>query len=243
MEENMEEKNAEEKKEVKEEKGKVLKNERDVVLPGDVIVDSMDYLPGKNCFREGSLIVSKRIGLVYFKNRVIEVVPLAGMYMPEPGDMVIGVVEDVQRNGWSVNINSPYEAFLPLSGVREFIDPVKTDMSKIYAVGDVIYGKVVLVSPAKSIHISMKDIKTRKFIDGRIVKISSVKVPRLIGKQGSMINLVKDKTGCRISVGQNGLVWLQGEKENLAVDVIKTIERRSHTDGLTDYIEKILIKK
>jgi len=230
----------EEKKEP--ETGKVFKKEKDVALPGDAIVDSMDYLPGRNCFREGSVIVSKRIGLVYFKNRVIEVVPLAGMYMPEPEDMVIGVVEDVQRNGWAIDVNSPYEAFLPLSGVREFIDPMKTDLSKIYAVGDVIYGKITMVSPAKSIHISMQDIKTRKFNEGRIVKISSVKVPRLIGKQGSMINLIKDKTGCRISVGQNGLVWLQGEKENLAVKAIKTIEKKSHTDGLTDYIEKLLSK-
>jgi len=231
----------EEKKEIT--KVKVFKKEKDVVLPGDEIVDSMEYLPGRNCFREGSGIVSKRIGLVYFKNRVIEVVPLAGMYTPEPGDMVIGIVKEVQRNGWAIDINSPYEAFLPLSGVREFIDPMKTDLSKIYGAGDVIYGKVTMVSPAKSIHVSMQDIKTRKFSEGRIVKISPVKVPRLIGKQGSMINLIKDKTGCRISVGQNGVVWLQGENEILAVKAIKTIERKSHTDGLTDYIEKLLSKK
>ncbi len=221
-------------------KGKVLKKEKDVVLPGDVIVDSMDYLPGKNCYREGSTIVSKRIGLVYFKNRVIEVVPLAGMYMPEPGDMVIGVVKDVQRNGWVVDINSPYEAFLPLSGVREFIDPVKTDMTKIYAIGDVIYGKITTVTPLKAIYMSMQDPKARKFTEGRIVKISPVKVPRLIGKRGSMINLVKTKTRCRISVGQNGVIWLQGENESLAVKAIKVVERRSHTDGLTDYVEKLL---
>jgi len=231
----------EEKKEI--EKGKVLKKDKDVVLPGESIVDSMDYLPGKNCFREGGIIVSKRIGLVYFKNRVIEVVPLAGMYTPEPGDMIIGVVEKVERNGWAININSPYEAFLPLSGVREFVDPMKTDLSKIYGVGDVIYGKITMVSPAKSIHVSMQDVKTRKFSEGRIVKISPVKVPRLIGKHGSMINLVKDKTSCSISVGQNGLVWLQGENETLAVRAIRTIEKKSHTDGLTDYIEKLLSKK
>lgn len=227
---------------ISEDKGKVFKKEKDVVLPGDKIVDSMDYLPGKNCFREGNSIISKRIGLVYFKNRVIEVVPLAGMYIPEPGDMIIGVVENIERNGWTININSPYEAFLPLSGVREFVDPMKTDLSKIYSIGDVIYGKVSMVSPAKRIYISMQDIKTRKFNEGRIVKISPVKVPRVIGKHGSMISMIKNKTGCRISVGQNGLIWLQGDNENLAVKAIKTIEERSHIDGLTDYIEKLLSK-
>ncbi len=222
---------------------KALKNEKEVVLPGDSIIESMDYLPGKNTFRDGNAIVSKRIGLVYFKGRVIEVIPLAGVYTPNVGDMVIGEVKEVQHSGWIVDVCSPYEAFLPLSGVREFVDPGKMDMSRIYAKGDIIYGKISLVSPANSIHITMQDQKARKFDGGRVVKINSVKVPRLIGKMGSMINLIKDKTGCRISVGQNGLVWLQGENENLAVKVIKTIEEKSHSEGLTNYIEKLLEKK
>ncbi|MBN2042897.1 MAG: RNA-binding protein [Candidatus Aenigmarchaeota archaeon] len=222
---------------------KALKNDKDVVLPGDKIIDSMDYLPGKNTFREGNSIISKRIGLVYFKGRVIEVIPLSGVYVPSVGDMIIGEVKEVQHSGWIIDINSPYEAFLPLSGVREFVDPGKMDMSKIYGTGDIIYGKISLVSPANSIHVTMQDQKARKFDGGRVVRINSVKVPRLIGKMGSMINLIKDKTGCRISVGQNGIVWLQGENEVLAVEVIKTIEDKSHSEGLTNYIEKLLEKK
>jgi exosome complex component RRP4 len=225
-----------------EEKAKGFKKDRDLVLPGDEIIESMDYLPGKNCFREGNSIISKRVGLVHFKGRVIEVIPLSGMYMPEVGDMVIGKIEEIQHSGWIVNINSPYQAFLPLSGVREFIDPSKTDMSKIYSIGDIIYGRISLVSPSKDINISMQDSKARKFGNGRIVRISPVKVPRLIGRQGSMINMIKDKTGCRISVGQNGLIWIQGGNENLAVKVINIINEKSQSEGLTDYIEKILSK-
>ena len=212
----------------------------ELVLPGDKIIESMEYLPGRNCFRDGNSIYSKRLGIVYYKGRVIEVIPLSGIYMPEVEDMIIGEVKEAERNGWTIDINSPYEAFLPLAGVREFIDPMKTDLSKIYAAGEVVYGKVSMVSPSKSIHISMKDPKARKFTNGRIVKISPVKVPRVIGKQGSMINLIKDKTGCRISVGQNGVIWMQGEKENLAAKAIQIIEEKSHIEGLTDYIQKIL---
>lgn len=219
------------------------KKDKTVVLPGDRIIESMEYLPGRNCFRDGDSIISKRLGLAHFKGHVIEVVPLSGMYVPEIGDMVIGEVEEVQHAGWVVDINSPYQAFLPLSGVAEFIDPAKTDMSKIYKKGDMIYGKISLVSPAKSIHISMQAPKTRKFTGGRMLRISPVKVPRLIGKQGSMINLIKDKTGCMISVGQNGLIWLQGEHEELAARAIEEIEKKSHIEGLTDHIEKMLSKK
>ena len=217
--------------------------EKELVLHGDLLIDSMDYLPGKNCYRDGNSIVSKRLGLVHFKGHVIEVIPLSGVYMPEIGDMVVGRIEDVQHSGWIVDINSPYEAFLPLSGVREFVDSQKTDMSKIYGKGDMIYGKVTMVSPNKSIHISMQDPKTRKFDKGRIVQISAVKVPRLIGKHGSMINMIKDNTGCRISVGQNGLIWLQGENEALAVEAINIIEEKSQSEGLTEYVQNLLNKK
>ena len=216
------------------------RNERKVVLPGEQIVESMDYLPGRNCYRDGDSIFSKRLGVVYYRGRVIDVVPLSGKYMPEPEDMVIGTVKEVQYSGWIIDINSPYKAFLPLAGVRGFLDPARTDLSKIYGIGDVIYAMVLDVTPMKDVKISMKDPSTRKFENGRIVKISPVKVPRVIGKQGSMINMIKDRTGCRISVGQNGVIWIQGEKENLAAKAIMEIEEKSQISGLTDHIGKLL---
>ena len=100
----------------------LLKKERQVVIPGDEIVKSMDFLPGKNCFREGQSLYAKKLGLVSLSNRVISVIPLNSVYMPKVGDMVIGKVEEIQSNGWLINIDSPYSAYLPLSGVKEFID-------------------------------------------------------------------------------------------------------------------------
>jgi exosome complex component RRP4 len=217
-----------------------MTEERKFVLPGEIIVDSMDFLPGKNCYREGNGIYAKKIGIVYTKGRVVEVVPLSGVYIPEVSDMIIGEVKEVQYSGWVIDINSPYSAYLPLSGVREYIDPLKTDLSRIYSTGDMIYGKVSIVSALKTIHISMQDPRCRKLRGGRIVKITSVKVPRLIGKQGSMINLIKERTGCRIMVGQNGLVWLDGENIDLAVEAIREVEEKSHIEGLTNHVEKML---
>jgi len=216
--------------------------DRDFVVPGDEIIKSMDYLPGRNCFRENDSIFAKRLGLVSIENRVISVIPLSGVYIPRTGDMVIGEVKDIQSNGWIVDIDSSYRVFLPLSGVREFIDTTKTDLSRIYDVGDMIYAKVSLIKNAESIHISMQDTRSRKFRDGRIIMIGPAKVPRLIGKQGSMVNLVKTKTGCKISVGQNGRIWLEGEKEELAIKAIKTIEKESYINGLTDKISELLEK-
>ena len=75
------------------------------------------------------------------------------------------------------------------------------------------------------------------------MKITPSKVQRLIGREGSMIEMIKDKTKTQIIVGQNGIVWLKGEKESLAVKAVLTIENESHTVGLTDRVSQLLDKE
>ena len=106
--------------------------------------------------------------------------------------------------------------------------------------------KIVNVTKSVAIDLSMKGPGLRKLTDGTIIKIAPSKVPRVIGKQGSMINLIKEKTGCKVSVGQNGLVWVQGEdtaKELIAINAIKEIDRKAQTKGLTEEITKLLSKE
>ena len=57
-----------------------------------------------------------------------------------------------------------------------------------------------------------------------------------------MISLIKGKTGCRISVGQNGVVWLEGENEDLAIEAINLVSNESYIDGLTDRVSGLLEK-
>jgi len=219
----------------------LLKNDRDFVIPGDKLVETIDYLPGKNCFREGDSIIAKKIGLVSVNGRVVSVIPLNEVYVAKAGDMVIGEITEIQSNGWVVNIDATVEAYMPLSGVREFIDTNKTELSRYYATGDVIYAKISMANHS-TVHVSMDDSRARKFRSGRIIKFNPAKVPRLIGKQGSMISLIKGKTGCRISVGQNGVVWLEGENEDLAISAINLVKDESYIEGLTDRVSELLDK-
>ena len=216
----------------------LLKQEREFVVPGDKIVSSMEFVPGKNTFRDGESIYSKRLGIVHLENHVISVVPLSGGYTPQIGDMVIGEIEDTQANGWFVTLEAPHSAYLSLSGVRGYVRQ-GTDLTRIYNVGDLIYVKIVSVSK-QGVSLSMQDDRARKLSGGKVITVEPVKVPRVIGKQGSMISLIKRKTGSNIVVGQNGIVWLQGGDEDLATVVIKMVERESHKEGLTDMIEKFL---
>jgi len=213
--------------------------EREIIVPGEEIVKSMEFLPGRNCFREGEHIISKKLGLVSLNSRVVSVIPLSGAYIPRSGDMVIGNIVNIQGNGWVVDVKAPFDAFLPLSGVREYIDTRKTSLTKFYDMDDTIYAKVASTE-GSSTYLSMQDVKARKFHGGRIVKISPSKVPRLIGKQGSMISIIKEGTGCRINAGQNGLVWIEGGDMQKCIDAIRLVETEAAKGGLTDRISKFV---
>jgi exosome complex component RRP4 len=224
-------------------KSEILVKERQLVIPGESLAMGLDFLPSTGSFRENNEIKSKILGLARIKDRFVSVIPLSGVYIPKTRDGVIGFVEDMQTTMWIVDINSPYTAILLLGdAVGEYVDLNKTDISIYYDIGDVIYSKVLNVSKAKRVQLTMDDHRTRKLIGGRILKITPSKVPRVIGKAGSMIELIKEKTKCQIIVGQNGIIWIKGEKEGLAAKAILTIERESHITGLTDKISELLDK-
>jgi len=118
------------------------------------------------------------------------------------------------------------------------------DLSKIMGIGDYVVVKITKVTSQKLIDLTMKEPGLRKITGGRIIKINSQKVPRVIGKEGSMVSLIKNKTRCEISIGQNGLVWVKGTPENelLAEKAVHLVAEKSHLSGLTDKVNEFLIK-
>ena len=118
----------------------------------------------------------------------------------------------------------------------------KKEINKVYDVGDVLFLRVVEVDEIKKAKLGLKGRGMGKFKGGIIVDIAPTKVPRLIGKKGSMINMIKDKTKCKIVVGQNGLVWVKGNEdmEQLTREIIHLIEEEAHTSGLTNKIKNKL---
>ncbi len=227
-----------------ESKSKIMIEDKKTVVPGEVLAKGIDYLPGHNSYKKDGKVRSKILGLARVKNHLINVIPLSGAYMPQENDGVIGEIVDVQPTSWLVDINSPYTGYLSLSeGVEEFVDLSKKDLTDYFDVGDVVYAKVNKVTKRKDVSLTMKDRICRKLKGGNIIKITPAKVPRLIGKSGSMVETIKDKTGSKIIIGQNGFVWIKGGKESLTTKAVLKVERESHKDGLTDKIEKMLEKE
>ena len=223
--------------------GELCIAERTVVVPGQVLAKGMDFLPGYAVFRDGEELVATRVGIAEVRGRLVKITPLAGAYVPKRDDLIIGHIVDIALNGWRVDFGWAYEANLsPRDAVSEFVER-GADLSQYYDVDDYIMAQIAQVVSAKFIDLSMKGPGLRKLGPGTIIEVNPAKVPRIIGKQGSMISMVKEKTGCRISVGQNGIVWLCGQTpamERLAISAIRQIEAESHTSGLTDRIKVLL---
>jgi len=213
---------------------------REIVVPGEVLGDVKEARASHGTFVEDDKIISKFLGIPKKSDDYLSVVPLSGVYVPKREDKVIGFVTGVEKVGWTVDINSPWTAFLSLSeAVDEFVDLKRTDISRYYDVDDIIYAQVSDVRRS-DVQLSMNTPIARKLKGGVTIKITPSKVPRLIGKAGSMINTIKEKTKTIIRVGQNGIVWISGENIEKAIKAIKMIDEKSHIIGLTDEISKLL---
>ena len=226
--------------------GKLVIKDKEIAVPGEILAEGMDYLPGAGTYREGEKIFSSKLGLVNIDGRALKLIPLAGKYQPKRGDTIIGYVKDIMINSWMIDIDSAYHAMMNAKdGTSEYIQR-GADLTQYYTFGDYVVCKITNVTPQKLVDVTMKGPGLRKLKEGRVIKINTYKVPRVIGKKGSMVSMIKNATGCRIIVGQNGLTWLQNEDpkmEMLAVKTIEKIEREAHISGLTGRIKKFLEKE
>lgn len=224
---------------------KLLVKEKNVVVPGQILATGMEFLPSHGTYRKDENILANRVGVAVIDGKVIRTIPLSGKYLPKRNDIIIGRVIDIISMGWRVEFNSPYTGLVPVrDGTFEFV-PKGADLSRYYDIGDYFVGKITNVSGQNLVDISIKGQGLHKLRGGRIVIVNTNKVPRIIGKKGSMVSMIKQATDSKITVGQNGWVWLSGEPamENLAVLAIKKIERESHISGLTDRIKVFLEEK
>ncbi len=221
----------------------VFFEKKQLVTPGELLAEG-DYLPGENTYVEQNKIYSSRIGLVDTDVKKVNVVALRAFYVPKMGDIVIGTVLEVGFNGWTVDIKSPYSALLRASDVlsRPF-KPQNDELSAVLNAGDLIVAKIASYDRAHDPQLTVGEPGLGKITRGQILQVTPTKIPRVIGRKGSMISMIKQETNCQIILGLNGVVLVTGkslEEEELAITAIKKIEEESHTSGLTDRITQLL---
>ena len=224
----------------------LLVERRQLVAPGDLLAEG-EYLAGDNAYKDDGRIYAQRLGLADVRGKRVSVVALKGPYMPRVGDLVIGRIVDTTLGGWIVDINSPYTANLSVSDVMgKPFSPEMVSLTKILAIGDIIIAKISAFDRTRDPALTIKERGLGKVEGGVVIDLTPTKVPRLIGKKGSMINMIKQLTGCEVIAGQNGKVLIKGRNlkmVELAIHSVRMVEEQAHTSGLTDRIRKFIEEK
>lgn len=216
---------------------------RNIVTPGDLLAED-DYVAGDNTYKKDGKIYATRVGLVDYEDHKIFVVALKAFYVPSVGDLVIGNVVEAGLGAWIIDIKAPYPAVLRAAdALNRPFKPQRDDMPSILDVGDVVMAKIVAYDRTRSPLLTVREPDLGKVKRGQVVEVTPTKIPRVIGRKGSMISMLQQETDCQITVGQNGVILVSGrspENEQLAVMAIRKIEEEAHTSGLTDRVTEMI---
>ena len=213
------------------------------VLPGDFITTAPLRLQN-NVVLEGKRIISTTIGLSDVSDDSVRVISLTSVYLPKIDDLVIGTIQYIHGNSWFADINSCYQGMLlgqDVFGRGSY--PTKSEMEERLSKGDIIFAKIANSDRQREPLISIADQSLGKIDSGELVKISPTKIPRLIGKHGSMIQTIEESTNATITVGQNGLIILKCDNSaglKKAIASVKMIGMIQYEVNIEDKIQNIL---
>ena len=220
-----------------------MDNKRKYVIPGDVVTTG-PFRPEQNVILEGEKIISTTIGISEIYEDSVRVITLTGKYIPKIDDLVIGKVNSHTSLSWELDINSCYVGFLPAQDVfgRDF-SAHADELSTKLKTGDLVAARIANFDRTRDPLVTISDRDLGKIDSGDLVKISPSKVPRLIGKRGSMIQMIEMTTNAAVTIGQNGWVVVSCETtEGLlkAKKAIEMVDQKAHVANLTDQIKEML---
>ena len=223
-----------------------MENKRKYVIPGDTVTTG-PYRPEQNVILDGNKIISTTIGISEIYDDSVRVIPLTGKYIPKINDLVIGKVISHTSLSWELDINSCYVGFLPAQDVfgRDFSAHADELTSKLKA-GDLVAARIANFDRTRDPLVTIADRDLGKIDSGDLIKISPSKVPRLIGKRGTMIQTIETATEAVITIGQNGWVVVSCENpEGLlkAKKAIQMVNEQAHVANLTDQVKEMLESK
>lgn len=195
-----------------------------VYIPGELITSDQKRV-GKNAYLKDGKVYSSVLGLADSEKDIVNVVSFKGKYFPAHNDVVIGIVVQEVHSGYLVDVNSFYFSYIHRESVRDRLN-----------VGSIVSAKVSNVDEVNDISLE----NPRFMFGGEVFSIVPVKVPRLIGKNGSMLDIIKQGTGSSLVVGKNGFVWAKGGNIDLLRKVVRLVEAEAHLPNLTAKVEDFL---
>jgi len=185
-----------------------------LVIPGDTIEISGDFTAGSGIIKIENRLIAPQLGHVKTNNGTCYLQPCNSAFMPRSGDLVIGHVTSMRSNLWMFDICGPFEALLPMS-----LSPWNTqfgDLEEHMVVGDYALLRVQEVDSQHGVVCTMKGIGLRKISTGIVEYIGSNSIKYFIGTEGKNLQKIKEVTGCRITVADNGRIWVEGDESGIA---------------------------
>jgi exosome complex component RRP4 len=213
------------------------------VIPGDVITTAPLRLEG-NVVLDGKRVMATCMGLSDVSSDSVRVIPLTGVYLPKIDDLVLCTISLVSGNSWFADMDSCYQGMLLAQDVfGRGSYPTMEEMKARLDKGDLVYARIANSDRMREPLLSIMGENLGKIDSGELVKISPTKIPRLIGKHGSMIQTIEGATNATITVGQNGLIVVDCEESDgllKAITAIRMVEEQAHLVDLTNKVKKML---
>ena len=215
---------------------------RRYVIPGEVVARG-NVRADLNVMRVNDQLIATRVGMAEIGHDVVRVIPLSGPYIPRIDDLVVGKIIDYSAFTWEADINSCFFGILPAASVfgRDY-SPAKDSLTDKLRVGDMIAARVIAFDRTRDPLLSISGPGLGRIPRGQVANISPAKVPRLIGKKGSMIKTIEAGTKSRMLIGQNGVVVIVGSPDDTirAIRAINLVEEEAHSADLTEKVQSLL---
>ncbi len=192
-----------------------------IVVPGEKLHTAPIRIENTTTDRNGTYSCI----LGYFDDENKTLVPLESLWDPKPGDTVIGVVEEDRGTTLTINLNAPYKGL----ALTKFLE---SDIS----VNDIVVANVKVLEKGGTIML----LKPSAMKGGKVMAVKPSRIPRIIGKNNTMIKQITDATATSVIIGLNGLIWLKGGNIDLTTAALLKIEEEAHTQGLTQRISDML---
>ncbi len=227
-----------------------MSDEQRLVVPGEFIAKKSDKLKLNPRSYMYVYVIDDKIyaavpAVVSVRDGELNVIPLESTYIPKKGDLVIGLVRTYLISHWELDINSPYPGILHASNLlgRPFI-PGKDELKEYLDVGDYVLAKIESFNRLKDPVLTVRgDKRLGKIVRGKIIEIEPSRVPKVIGRRGSMLNIIKGDTGCEVEVAANGRIWVNcpnEELEDIVTLAIKLIEKEAFTSKLAEKVRVLI---
>ena len=169
---------------------------------------------GSGAIAQNQEIIATKLGWAREINDTISVDPINSSYIPRSGDLVVATVAEVRNNLWFMDINGAFQGLLPMS-----LAPWKVEFGAArqhMGIGDVALARVQEVDECHNVVLTMKGIGLRRIKQGSLLTIPVNHIDRIKGKDNSTLERLKNASDCRIIIGQNGKVWVDGNAEGIA---------------------------